>query len=46
MSEKIIDNICILKAFSKRSQKIRIEYDSDASFPEKQCAMTLLAARP
>ena len=35
MSEKIIDNICILKAFSKRLQKIRIEYDSDAMFPSK-----------
>lgn len=35
MSEKIIDNICILKAFSKRSQKIRIEYDCDAMFPWK-----------
>ena len=33
MSEKIIDNICILKVFSKRSQKIRIEYDSDGMFP-------------
>ena len=33
MPEKIIDNICILKAFSKRLQKMRIEYDSDAMFP-------------
>ena len=33
MSEKIIDNMCILKAFSKRLQKIRIQYDSDAMFP-------------
>ena len=33
MSEKIIDNIYILMAFSKRSQKIHIDYDSDAMFP-------------